>query len=148
MEPPAYNVVDCKNACPVCNDTLKDFIMPVKRVGLSKFLADTFINNPSGVITPVVLIKKLSKYHDVGKVVYNRSRSVKCPAHKFVNVTILQLIASGLVKMEIDNERNCVLRLVINNLSPSYLDDTIWESLYVVDDCGEEGDDLNINEMT
>ena len=50
--------------------------------------------------------------------------------------------------MEIDNERNCVLRLVINNLSPSYLDDTIWESLYVVDDCGEEGDDLNINEMT
>ena len=147
-EPPATNVVYCKNACPVCNGTLKDFIMPVKRVGLSNFLADTFINNPSGVITPIVLIKKLLNYPDVGKVVYNRSRSVKCPATKYVNLTILQLIASGLVKMEIDNERNCVLRLVINNLSPSYLDDTIWESLYVVDDCGEEGDDLNINEMT
>lgn len=119
--------------------------MPVKRVGLSNFLADTFINNPSGVITPVVLIQKLSNNLDVGKVVYNHSRSVKCPATKFVNVTILQLIASGLVKMEIDNERNCVLRLVINNLSPSYLDDTIWDSLYVVDDCGEEGDDLIVS---
>ena len=36
--------------------------------------------------------------------------------------------------MDIDNESNCVLRLVINDLSPSYLDNTIWSNLYTVDE--------------
>ena len=84
-------------------------MMPVQREGLSKFLADTFINNPSGFITPTVLVKKLSVFPDVGQVVYTRSRSVKCPPMKYINVTVSQLIASGLIRMEIDKESNCVL---------------------------------------
>ena len=36
--------------------------------------------------------------------------------------------------MDIDNERNCVLRLVINDLAPSYLDNRIWSTLYTVDE--------------
>ena len=59
---------------------------------------------------------------------------MKCPSHKFVNVTILQLIASGLVRIEIDKDRNCVLCLVINNLPSSYLDGSIWANLFIVDD--------------
>ena len=51
-----------------------------------------------------------------------------------MNVTILQLIASGLVRMEIDKDCNCVLRLVINNLLSSYLDDGIWANLFIEDD--------------
>ena len=31
--------------------------MSVKRIGLSKFLADIFINNLTGVLTPDMLIK-------------------------------------------------------------------------------------------
>ena len=108
--------------------------MPVERIRLSKFLADTFINNPTGVLTPDLLIKKLSTYPSVGQVIYNRNRSVKCPPTKFLSATVLQLIASGLVRMDIDNESNCVLRLVINDLSPSYLDNTIWSNLYTVDE--------------
>ena len=66
MEPPATTVLNCNNACPVCNGEIKAFIMPVKRDGLSNFLADNFINNPSGVITPTVLLQKLSNYPSVG----------------------------------------------------------------------------------
>ena len=90
--------------------------MLVQGEGLSKSLADTFINNPSGVITPTVLVKNLSVFPDVRQIVYNRSRSVKCLPMKYINVTVLQLIASGLIRMEINKESNCVLRLVINHL--------------------------------
>ena len=78
--------------------------MPVSRAGVSHFLADTFINNPSGLITPQILIKNIILYPEVGKVIYDRPRSVKCPPIKFVNVTVLQLIASGLIRIEINEK--------------------------------------------
>ena len=76
---------------------------------------------------------------------YNRTRSVKCPPFKFVNVTALQLIASGLVRMEIDKNHNCQLRLVINEFSPSYLDRRIWADLYTVNEGNENGDGPTIS---
>ena len=36
--------------------------------------------------------------------------------------------------MEINKENNCVLQLVINHLSPVYLDDNIWLKLYTAND--------------
>ena len=97
MEPSAVFDVNFNNACPVCNGDIHNYVILVQREGLSKFRTDTFINNPSGVITPTVLVKKLSVFPDVRHVVYNRSRSVKCPPMKYINVTVLQLIASGLI---------------------------------------------------
>ena len=97
MEPPAVYDMNCNNAYPVCNGEIHNYVMPVQREGLSNFLADTFINNPSVVITPNVLVKNLSVFPDVRQIVYNRSRSVKCPPMKYINVTVLQLIASGLI---------------------------------------------------
>ena len=73
MEPPTVTVVNCNNACPVYNGELDEYMMPVKRVGLSKFLADTLIDNPSGLITPNLLVKRLSTFPDMGQVVYNRT---------------------------------------------------------------------------
>ena len=57
MEPPVVSGVNYDDACPVCNDEIQHYVLPVKRDVLSKFLADAFINNPSGVITPTFLVE-------------------------------------------------------------------------------------------
>ena len=109
--------------------------MPISRNGISKFLADTFINNPSGLLTPTLLIQKIIVYPEVGKVIYNRPRSVKCPPIKYVNATVLQIIASGLIRIEINEEEEiCYCRLVVDQLCPAYLKESIWDSLYLVDE--------------
>lgn len=72
--------------------------MLVTSSGISKFLSDTFINNVAGSLSPEFLIKKLTDFPDVGKVVYSRPRRNKAPHAKFVTVTILQLIACELIQ--------------------------------------------------
>ena len=135
MEPPSTNLIPCGVSCPMCNNETQDYIMPVFRAGVSQFLADTFINNPSGLIPTDILIRKITEYPEVGEIMYRRPRSVKSPAVKFVNVTVLQLIASGLIRIEIDEaEAKCYCRLVVDNLCPAYLNDTIWDSMYLVDE--------------
>ena len=109
--------------------------MPVSRAGVSQFPADTFVNNPSGLITPQILIQKIIVYPEVGKVIYNRPRNVKCPPIKYVHVIVLQLIASGLIRIEIKEEdEKCYCRLVINSLCPAYLNDSIWNSIFLVEE--------------
>ena len=68
---------------------ISDYVMPIIRKGLSHFLADVFINNPGSALSPVLLVKKLTEYKDVGIVVYARTRSNKPPPAKFVSVTVL-----------------------------------------------------------
>ena len=108
---------------------MSDYIMPVNIGGLSCFLADTFINNASGSLSPDELIKKLSQYSDVGRVVYNQPRSPKAPVGKFVMVTVLQLIASRLIELQFaDKTYECTCRLVVIGASKAYLDDTNWRN--------------------
>ena len=71
-----------------------DYIIPVVVSGMSRLLAETFINNGSRSLSPDVLIKKLTRYPDFGKVVYNQTRSGKESLVTFVMVTVLQLIVS------------------------------------------------------
>ena len=126
-EPPVHNYDKCTNGCPSCLDTMSNYIMPVMVGGLSIFLADTFINNASGRLSPDLLIKKLTQYPEVGRVVYNRPRSPKAPQGKFVAVTVLQLIASGLIELQFDDKTfECTCRLVVTGHSPAYLDATNW----------------------
>ena len=135
LESPSNNIVPCGVLCPKCNNDTKDFIMPVSRAGFSQFLADTFINNPSGLITQQILIQKIILYPEVDKVIYDRPRSVKCPPIKFVNVTVLQLIASGLIRIEInEKEEKCYCSLVVNSLCPAYLNYSIWDSLFLTEE--------------
>ena len=50
-----------------------------------------------------------------------------------MNSTVLQLITSGLIQVEInDAEAKCYCRLVVDNLCPAYLNDTIWDNLFLV----------------
>lgn len=106
-------------SCPNYNDETEDFTMYVSRMVLSQFLVDTFINNPSGLITPVILMQKIIVYPEVGKVIYNRFRSVKCPPIKYANVTVMQIIARGPTRIK------CYCRLVLNILPPANLNDAI-----------------------
>ena len=98
------------------------------------FLSNTFINNLSGQITPDILVQKLYTYPDVGKVIYNRPRSNKAPAFTFIHVTVLQLIASELIRLDFDEDNKCYCKLNVNQLLPAYLDDTIWEVISMVDE--------------
>lgn len=82
-------------------------------------------------LTKDILIQKIIVYPDVGKVTYNRPRSAKCPPIKFVNVTVLQRNASGLIRIKINKEdEKCYCRLVVNSLSPAYLNHSIWDSIF------------------
>ena len=110
---------------------MSDYIMPVTVGGLLCFLADTFINNSSGSLSPDELIKKLTQYPDVGRVVYNRPRSPKVLGSKFVMVTVLQLIASRLIELQFaDKTYECTGRLVVIGASPAYLDETNWSNFF------------------
>jgi len=137
IELPFLELNACAIACPKYTGEMKTYIMPVLRSGLSLFLADTFINHPSGDIIPQDLIQKITVYPDVGRIIYNRPRSIKLPAVKFVNVTVLQLIASDLIRLEITADDKCHCRLVGNNLSPAYLKDEIWDGFYLEEELDE-----------
>ena len=53
IKPPAINLTTCGDACPFCCDMITNYVMPTSRAGLSQFLADVFINNPGGEVSPV-----------------------------------------------------------------------------------------------
>ena len=75
---PSHLHVACGNACPSCRGDTEEFIMLIRSAGISSFLADIFINNSTGSLTPKVLIKKLSEYTNVDKLVYGQLRSNNC----------------------------------------------------------------------
>lgn len=139
LEPPAIDLTNCGDACPFCCDKIKEFVMPVSRVGMTFFLADVFITNAGCEINPALLVKKLTEFEQVGLVVYGRPRSAKSPPIKYVSVTILQLIASELIQLIFDEEKNaCRCALVMVAASPAYLDDAYWTNMYLI-----ETDNLN-----
>ena len=49
------------NAFPFCNDSIGDIYLPINRDGMTSFIVDTFITNPSGPLYPFVLVDKLKK---------------------------------------------------------------------------------------
>jgi hypothetical protein len=126
----------CLNACPACNHSYLSYIKPISRIGLTQFIVHTFILTQSGVITPAILIQKLSKYKDVGIVVYKK-RVVTAPTIQIMTSTVMQLIASQivLIKPALSNDVNiCSLSLnVINEYGRlSHEDDRYWEGILLI----------------
>ena len=133
-EPPATSILNCEHSCPVCNSDIDSYIMPINRRGMCAFLADVFINNASTPVTPENLEDKLKKYNSVGTVIYCRPRSPKPPPAKYVTVTVLQLIASRIIKLSFDKTTmECTCRLVVVDAQPAYLTDLVWSNLYTID---------------
>ena len=132
LEHPAIDLTSCINVCPVCCKLLSEFIMPISRSVLSLFLADVFVINPGVDLSPTIIVKKLTKYHNVGTAVYCRSRYNKPPSPKFIHTTILQLIASKIITLSFDDTTNnprCSLTMI--DAKPAYLDDSYWVDMYL-----------------
>ena len=72
LQPPLETTTNCNNACPFCLQTIHKVILPVNRQGVTDFLAETFINTPTGELTPSAICKKLQGYSDVWDKVYGK----------------------------------------------------------------------------
>ena len=80
------------------------------------------------------MLKNILEYTDVGTIVYSRPRINKPPAVKFVSVTVLQLLVSGLVQLnfdEVTNKAKCCLGMIAER--PAYLNNDYWHLMYLVD---------------
>ena len=134
LEPPAIDLTNCGDACPYCCNMITSYIMHVSHDGLLQLLADVFINNPGGELSPILLVKILTEFKYVGRVVYGRPRSNKAPPGKFIMMTILQLISSELILITFDDNTNeCRRSLVIVAATPAYLNNVYWEIRILVE---------------
>ena len=135
LEPPSSQPTSCKGACPFCLSMIKEYVMPVNRLGLSKFLAHTFINTSGADLSPLNLVKLLQDFPDVGQVIYVRPRANTAPENKYLQSTVLQLIASGMIELKLsDNAPNAICCLSIREVdsSPTYLDSRYWTDFLLV----------------
>ena len=89
--------------------------MNVSREVFSIFLVDTFINNSSGRVIPEILVQKLQKYEDVGKIVYYQPRNKKAPPGKYINARVLQIIVSTLVRIILDETSKYYCALILKD---------------------------------
>jgi len=135
LEPPVANRPHCMKSCPACLDSINDYIMPVNRLGLSRFLAHTFINTSAVDLSPMNLVKLLHDFPNVGQQIYSRPRSTAAPENRYLQSTILQLIASGMIKLQIckiSKTAKCCLSIRELDSSPTYLDSTYWKDFYLL----------------
>ena len=96
----------CSTRCHICNNGYKDYTLAVSRKGLCQFLCNTFITCCGNAVqtTVVNVIKALKDYTNVGTIVYNRPRSTNALAMKFIQTTIMQLISTNILKLDISDD--------------------------------------------
>ena len=104
LESPEINLTSCGNVFPACCELLSEFIILISRSALSLFLSEVFIINPGADLSPTIIVKKLTKYHNVGTAVYCQSRNNKPSSPTFIHTTILQLIASKIITLSFDDK--------------------------------------------
>ena len=64
-----------------------------------------------------------------------QTRRCKTPPGKYIGVTILQLIASGLVNFVVDEVTGCgYCTLSLNDTVPSHMQNVTWDDMYLIDD--------------
>ena len=94
----------CGNVYSGYDDDIKDFITNIARIGVSRFLVDIFINNPSGHISPGMVVQRLTYCMDNFGTVYNHPRSKNPHSAKYMDIIILQMITSNIIKLVFDKE--------------------------------------------
>ena len=85
--------------------------MPILRSGMSKFLLHYFMkeNNDAKLNTATNLIQDLPTFPEVGKIIYNRQHSHKPPSNTFLQMTIMQLLASKIIELVISDNKPVVV---------------------------------------
>lgn len=120
----------CRGSCPFCNDKWKNYIMAVRRAGLSAFLSHVFITGIRRPYSPIELVDALKKYEDVGKVIYGRKKSKNAPSSKFLQSTICQLLVSNICEIQINNKDDKIeleMKLSCSQSEPNYIIDKYWD---------------------
>lgn len=128
------NNISCDGNCPNCMRQNKNTTIgtPVSRSGLTAFLCRYMLvdNTP---YTPCNLAKLLHDYPNVGKCVFNRQRSKKASSMSTCEVTILQLIASSIIKLHIEEDESpkAICKLVVDeeSMTPTYLLPQYWKHI-------------------
>ena len=135
--------VNCNGNCPHCDGTMRSLIKPVVQTGLMFFLANAFGDMYCGQVTPIQLAKQLFDFEDVGNVVYNRPKSIKAESLQVTQLTIIQLIAAGIIKIEVDVSgkrplAHCKLCFDKSNhnsptyMQPNYTIDMYWSKINTI----------------
>ena len=135
LQPPSSMTNSCKVACPFCLGIMKDHVMPVNRIGLSKFLAHTFITACAPDLSPLNLVKLSHDFPDVGQITCVRPRANTPPENNYLQSTALQLIASGMIELKtLDDKPNAICSLSMKEVdsSPTCLDSSYWTDFLLV----------------
>ena len=131
------NSTMCGGACPHCLNIRKQYIMKVRKDGLKSFLLSTFLGTNSNGKYPSYVLNELKQYSRVGQVVYNRPKSIAPPDSRYLESTILQLLASGILSLKVNNDDGkgrLVLNFRMEDSMPCYMIDDYWNDMDVVAD--------------
>ena len=114
------------------------FCLPVQRDSICKFLCHIFLSSSKvGEITTVSnIISLLQKIPNVARTIYNRPWSPKALVTKYLHMTILQIINSLIIDIQLSDEKPAaILSLTIDNKSssPNYMYDSVWTRILLVD---------------
>ena len=134
---------NCTGNCPRCNGSMDTLIKPVVRTGLMSFLIMAFGDLYTGLVTPIQLAKQLFDFKDVGCVVYKRYKSNNAESIKVTQLTVMQLIAADIIKVEVDVSGNKPIahcKLVFDNIDstsltymqPHYIIDRYWSDINTI----------------
>ena len=94
----------------------------------------------NGQVTPIQLAKQLFDFKDVGSIVYKRPQSTNAESLRVTQLTIIQLIASSIIKIEVDVSgkkpiAHCKLCFDKSNpnsptyMQPHYTIDIFWNKI-------------------
>jgi len=123
----------CLQRCPYCTGSIFEQIKPISRSGICQFLVSVIISSSNtNVITPEVLSDRLYNYTNVGRVVYGRSSSLKAESTYVAQLTVLQLIASNIIAMNIEEGTKPVAICFVTTdrySIPNYTHHNYWNAI-------------------
>ena len=137
MEPPTINPTMCGGTCPHCLKIRKKYIMKVRKDGLKSFLLSTFLGTSSNDKYPSYVFNELKQYPRVRWVIYNRPKSISPPDTRYLESTILQLLASKILSLKINDNAGkgqLVLNFRMEDSMPCYMIDSYWDHMNIVPD--------------
>jgi hypothetical protein len=126
-------ISECGSMCPHCDGTKERMFHHVFRSGVCNFLVSSFIIRNDGELTPEKLAKNLFDFPNVGKIVYNRQKSLNAESISVTQMTIMQLLAADIITLEIEESdkpvARCKLSIDIETSTPHYLINKFWVSI-------------------